>query len=202
MNSAATVTQKQLADFLINVAIRRPVFIWGPPGIGKSSLVQQFAAQVGLPCVSLLGSQLAPEDDGADPPSGNEGKLYADFCERGIPASLRGLGAAGPLENDMILEPAKTDWQTGRPIDWQRLFGQGLAMAAASAVSVAAGRQASLTAHGGQLTQARRARDWLSTTIRCWAHWRRLLRSSKTRSSVSASTSPLQPLTLRAEKSS
>src|ERR687886_2894396 len=62
MNSAVTVTQKQLAGFLLNVAVVRPVFIWGPPGIGKSSLVQQFAAQVGLPCVSLLGSQLAPED--------------------------------------------------------------------------------------------------------------------------------------------
>ncbi|MBE7499856.1 MAG: AAA family ATPase [Verrucomicrobiales bacterium] len=62
MNAVATVTQKQLSDFLLNVAPVRPVFIWGPPGIGKSSLVQQFAAQVGLPCVSLLGSQLAPED--------------------------------------------------------------------------------------------------------------------------------------------
>lgn len=62
MNAAVTVTQKQLAEFLLNVAPARPVFIWGPPGIGKSSLVQQFAAQVGLPCVSLLGSQLAPED--------------------------------------------------------------------------------------------------------------------------------------------
>ncbi|MDE7365513.1 MAG: MoxR family ATPase, partial [Ruminococcus sp.] len=40
----------------------RPVFIWGAPGIGKSALVQKFADDVGLPCVSLLGSQLAPED--------------------------------------------------------------------------------------------------------------------------------------------
>jgi hypothetical protein len=62
MNPPTTVTQKQLAEFLLNVAVVRPVFIWGPPGIGKSALVQQFAAQVGLPCVSLLGSQLAPED--------------------------------------------------------------------------------------------------------------------------------------------
>jgi hypothetical protein len=62
MNTAITVTQKQLLDFLLNVAVARPVFIWGPPGIGKSSLVQDFAVQVGLPCVSLLGSQLAPED--------------------------------------------------------------------------------------------------------------------------------------------
>lgn len=40
----------------------RPVFIWGAPGIGKSAIVEKFAEDVGLPCVSLLGSQLAPED--------------------------------------------------------------------------------------------------------------------------------------------
>jgi MoxR-like ATPase len=62
MTPSTTVTQKQLAEFLLNVAAVRPVFIWGPPGIGKSALVLEFAAQVGLPCVSLLGSQLAPED--------------------------------------------------------------------------------------------------------------------------------------------
>ena len=62
MNPTVTLTQKQLADFLLNVATVRPVFIWGAPGIGKSALVQQFAASVGLSCVSLLGSQLAPED--------------------------------------------------------------------------------------------------------------------------------------------
>src|SRR5215475_4473716 len=62
MNPNVTVTQRQLGIFLLNVAVTRPVFIWGQPGIGKSALVQEFAAQVGLPCVSLLGSQLAPED--------------------------------------------------------------------------------------------------------------------------------------------
>lgn len=62
MNIATTVTQHQLTELLLNVAVIRPVFIWGAPGIGKSSLVQQFAEMVGLPCVSLLGSQLAPED--------------------------------------------------------------------------------------------------------------------------------------------
>jgi hypothetical protein len=62
MNAALTVTQKQLPDLLLNVALVRPVFIWGPPGAGKSALVTQFAQQLGLPCVSLLGSQLAPED--------------------------------------------------------------------------------------------------------------------------------------------
>lgn len=62
MNPSITVTQKQLAEILLNVALVRPVFIWGAPGIGKSALVQQFAIRLGLPCVSLLGSQLAPED--------------------------------------------------------------------------------------------------------------------------------------------
>ncbi len=62
MNVALTLTPKALCDFLLHVAIIRPVFIWGPPGIGKSSIVQQFAQEVGLPCVSMLGSQLAPED--------------------------------------------------------------------------------------------------------------------------------------------
>src|SRR5687767_15100290 len=62
MNPAKTVTPKQLPEYLLNIATVRPVFIWGPPGIGKSSLVQDFAGTVGLPCVSLLGSQLAPED--------------------------------------------------------------------------------------------------------------------------------------------
>jgi len=62
MNAAVTLTQAELPEFLLHVAVTRPVFVWGPPGIGKSSLVQAFADQVGMPCVSLLGSQLAPED--------------------------------------------------------------------------------------------------------------------------------------------
>ena len=62
MNLAVSVDQKQLLDILLNVGIVRPVFIWGAPGIGKSAIVEQFAADMGLPCVSLLGSQLATED--------------------------------------------------------------------------------------------------------------------------------------------
>lgn len=62
MNPVKSLTPSQLSDFLLNVAVVRPVFLWGQPGIGKSSLVAQFAEQLGLPCVSLLGSQLAPED--------------------------------------------------------------------------------------------------------------------------------------------
>ncbi len=62
MNLPVRVSQEELSELLLHVAPVRPVFIWGAPGIGKSSLVEAFADSVGLPCVSLLGSQLAPED--------------------------------------------------------------------------------------------------------------------------------------------
>ncbi len=62
MHSFITLSIKQINDLLLHVATVRPIFIWGPPGVGKSSLVEQFAASLGLECVALLGSQLAPED--------------------------------------------------------------------------------------------------------------------------------------------
>jgi len=62
MHAQISLSIKQVHEFLLNVATSRPVFIWGPPGVGKSSLVEQFAQQLGLECVALLGSQLAPED--------------------------------------------------------------------------------------------------------------------------------------------
>jgi len=62
MEAAQDLTPTELSDFLLAVAPVRPVFIWGAPGIGKSALVERFAADVGMACVSLLGSQLAPED--------------------------------------------------------------------------------------------------------------------------------------------
>lgn len=62
MDFTLSVTQEELSEVLLNVAPVRPVYIWGAPGIGKSALVEQFAEKVGLPCVSLLGSQLALED--------------------------------------------------------------------------------------------------------------------------------------------
>ncbi|MFY1669568.1 ATP-binding protein [Plantactinospora sp. WMMB334] len=56
------MTPAQLPDLLLHVAVVRPVFVWGAPGIGKSSLVRHFAASLGLDCVTLVGTQLAAED--------------------------------------------------------------------------------------------------------------------------------------------
>lgn len=62
MHLPISLTPAQLPDFLLHVAPTRAVFVWGQPGIGKSACVEQFAHALGMECVSLLGSQLAPED--------------------------------------------------------------------------------------------------------------------------------------------
>ncbi len=60
--SVVELSPVDLLSFLLDIAVVRPVFVWGSPGIGKSSIVEKFAADSGLECVTLLGSQLAPED--------------------------------------------------------------------------------------------------------------------------------------------
>jgi hypothetical protein len=77
MHPQITLTIPQIHELLLHVATVRPVFIWGPPGVGKSSLVAQFAASLGLECVALLGSQLAPEDlIGIPKIEGNVSRFY------------------------------------------------------------------------------------------------------------------------------
>lgn len=52
----------ELVELLISLPAERTPFVWGPPGIGKSALVAEAAAFLDLPCVTLLGTQIAPED--------------------------------------------------------------------------------------------------------------------------------------------
>ncbi len=47
---------------LLDHGIQRSVMIWGPPGIGKSSIVAGIASQRGLQLTDLRLSQLAPTD--------------------------------------------------------------------------------------------------------------------------------------------
>jgi len=39
-----------------------PVMLWGPPGVGKSQIVQQIAAQHGAPVIDIRLSQMEPSD--------------------------------------------------------------------------------------------------------------------------------------------
>jgi len=44
------------------IAIRRPAFVWGPPGVGKSALVAQVAADLGVGFIDLRAILLDPVD--------------------------------------------------------------------------------------------------------------------------------------------
>ena len=56
------VTLRQAQRIIKNSAHELSVLLLSPPGIGKSAAVTQVAMEAGLPCTSLLGTQLAPED--------------------------------------------------------------------------------------------------------------------------------------------
>lgn len=57
-----TVTLGQAKELIRCLAAEQSVLILSPPGMGKSDVVRQAAADAGLPCKSLLGTQIAPED--------------------------------------------------------------------------------------------------------------------------------------------
>ena len=44
------------------LSTRWPAFLWGPPGVGKSSVVRQVAAELGLPLVDIRAPLLDPTD--------------------------------------------------------------------------------------------------------------------------------------------
>jgi MoxR-like ATPase len=56
------LTPPELVELLVSLPADRTPFVWGPPGIGKSALVRDAAELLDLPCVTLLGTQIAPED--------------------------------------------------------------------------------------------------------------------------------------------
>jgi hypothetical protein len=57
-----TVTLKQAKKLVQCMAHEQSFLLLSAPGIGKSEMVYQAAEEAGLPCRSLLGTQIAPED--------------------------------------------------------------------------------------------------------------------------------------------
>ena len=57
-----TVTLSQARSIIECLAAEQSVLLLSPPGIGKSDTIVQAAEAAGLPCRSLLGTQIAPED--------------------------------------------------------------------------------------------------------------------------------------------
>ena len=57
-----TVTLSEAKSLITAMAHAQSILLLSAPGLGKSQIVQQAAAAAGLPCRSLLGTQIAPED--------------------------------------------------------------------------------------------------------------------------------------------
>ncbi len=57
-----TVTLNQARKLIQCMSHEQSFMLLSPPGVGKSEMVYQAAAEAGLPCRSLLGTQIAPED--------------------------------------------------------------------------------------------------------------------------------------------
>jgi hypothetical protein len=63
LSNMATISEVQSAlNKVISNKVRHSVFLWGPPGIGKSSIVSKVSADNNLELIDLRISQLAPTD--------------------------------------------------------------------------------------------------------------------------------------------
>ena len=63
MSDSRTVTALQARKSLLEAfRVKRPLFLWGPPGIGKSELVEGIAAELGGLMIDLRLGQMEPTD--------------------------------------------------------------------------------------------------------------------------------------------
>jgi len=58
-----TLTSVQVRKALLkSFKVQRPIFLWGPPGIGKSEVVAEIAEELGGHMIDLRMSQMEPTD--------------------------------------------------------------------------------------------------------------------------------------------
>jgi hypothetical protein len=78
------------------MAVDRPIFIWGPPGIGKSDLIQQIGDKQGRPVIDMRLLLLEPTDLKGIPYFDQETKTM----KWAAPSDLPKVG--GPLDNAIL----------------------------------------------------------------------------------------------------
>lgn len=63
INDSFTITSAQARKSILKAfKIKRPVFLWGPPGIGKSEVVAEIAEELGGAIIDLRMAQMEPTD--------------------------------------------------------------------------------------------------------------------------------------------
>jgi midasin (ATPase involved in ribosome maturation) len=76
---------------LVRHKIKLSTMIWGPPGIGKSSIVQQTAAAHKIDCIDVRLSQLAPTDLRGLPVADKASRTSRWFPPEFLPHKGRGV---------------------------------------------------------------------------------------------------------------
>jgi hypothetical protein len=87
-----TITLAEAKSLISSLAAEESVLLLSSPGVGKSDIVRQAAAEAGLECRTLLGTQIAPEDVSGVPKVARERTVFCPprvvFPEDGRPFCL------------------------------------------------------------------------------------------------------------------
>lgn len=82
---------QKTASQIIASGTKTALMLWGPPGLGKSSLVEQVAAAHGLDCIDLRLSQLAPTDLRGLPVADHQAGIARWFPPEFLPQGGEGI---------------------------------------------------------------------------------------------------------------
>ena len=74
------ITLRQAKTLITCLAHEQSLLLLSPAGVGKSEMVYQAAADAGLPCRSLLGTQIAAEDVSGIPRIVGERSVFCPPC--------------------------------------------------------------------------------------------------------------------------
>ena len=74
MTQKDEVTLAQAKQIILSMGMKQSILMLASPGVGKSDIVKQIADDIGYRFVSLLGTQIAPEDVSGIPRIEGEGK--------------------------------------------------------------------------------------------------------------------------------
>lgn len=107
-----------------------------------------------------LGTPPSEISLGMDLINKSEEELYQQFQERGVPDNMKLFGTGGERQPDLFFTDKNVRYAYNRNLDWEALFGKGLAQAVQSAVSVAGGYAATLGGEENELSPAQKAKKW------------------------------------------
>jgi len=112
---AETITLQKAKKLIQCMAHEQSFLLLAPPGVGKSDIVYQAAHEAGLPCRSLLGTQIAPEDVSGVPRIVGERSVFcpprvaaARTCRTVLPVPRRAARMRAGRAEGVLLAAART----------------------------------------------------------------------------------------------